>query len=164
MVELNCSYIGVFQVRIRFRWWAATRNPFLGLSGNQGNINFSGTTTPKVHQHVWNSSLGTGLGRGGVELQLFWVLPVRRGFRWWAATRETRFLGLSGNQGNINFSETTTLKVHQHVWNSSLGTGLGDGEFKRWVCLGITSQNPVSVVGSNTRNPIFEIVGKGGKY
>ena len=50
------------------------------------------------------------------------------------------------------------------VWNSSLGTGLGGGEFKRWVFWVFSSQNMVSVVGSDTRNPIFGIVGEGGKY
>ena len=77
--------------------------------------------------------------------------------------RETRFLGLLGKEGNINFSATTAPKMHQPVWNSSLGTGLGDGGVELQLYWGISSQNTVSVVGSDAK-PVFGIVGEPGKY
>ena len=71
-MSLNGLDFGVFQVRRQFRWSAVTRETrLLGLLGKEGNINFSGTTEPKVHRLVWNSSLGTGLGDGEVELSIF---------------------------------------------------------------------------------------------
>ena len=78
--------------------------------------------------------------------------------------RQTRFLGLLGREGNINFSATTAPRVHQLVWNSSFGTMLGDGGVELQLFLGISSQRTVSVVGSDTQIPILWKMREAVKY
>ena len=133
---------------------------FLGLLGREGNIYFSGTTGPKVHQLVWNSSLGTGLGSDEFKRSGFWGISSSPTVSVVGSDTRNPFLGLLGKEGNINFSGTTGPKVHRLVWNSSLGTGLGGDEFKRSGFWGISSPPRVSVVGSDAKPDYWDCWGR----